>query len=83
MPSASCALAEQCKFRDCQHRAEPGCAVRAAVEEERLDPARLASYQKLQAELRALEVREDPLKRRAERSKWKAAYKSLRHAKRS
>jgi ribosome biogenesis GTPase len=76
-------VAASCRFTNCGHGSEPGCAVRAAVEQERLDPARLASYQKLQAELRALEVREDPLKRRAERSKWKAAYKSLRHAKRS
>jgi ribosome biogenesis GTPase len=77
------ALAAACRFTDCGHGTEPGCAVRAAVAEERLDPARLASYQKLSAELRALEIREDPLKRRAERSRWKAAYKSLRHAKRS
>jgi ribosome biogenesis GTPase len=77
------ALAATCRFTNCGHGGEPGCAVRAAVDEARLDPARLASYQKLRAELRALEVREDPLKRRAERSKWKAVYKSMRHAKRS
>ena len=43
---------------------------------------RLASYLKLQAELRALEIREDPLKRRAERGRWKAIHKSLRQPKR-
>jgi ribosome biogenesis GTPase len=73
-------LARSCRFTDCGHGGEPGCAVRAAVEQQRLDPARLASYQKLQAELRALEIREDPLKRRAERGRWKAIHKSLRHA---
>jgi ribosome biogenesis GTPase len=73
-------LARSCRFTDCGHGGEPGCAVRAAVEQQRLDPARLASYKKLQAELRALEIREDPLKRRAERGRWKAIHKSLRHA---
>jgi ribosome biogenesis GTPase / thiamine phosphate phosphatase len=72
-------LAAGCRFTDCGHGTEPGCAVRAAVEEGTLDPARLDSFHKLQAELRALEVREDPLKRREERARWKAIYKSLRH----
>ena len=56
-------------------------AVRAAVEEGRLDAARLDSFRKLLAEVRALEIREDPLKRREERARWKAIYKSLRHPK--
>jgi len=76
------ALATACRFTDCGHGSEPGCAVRAAVEERQLDPARLASYLKLQAELRALEIREDPLRRRTERGRWKAIYKSLRQSKR-
>jgi ribosome biogenesis GTPase len=45
------ALTGACKFRDCTHAAEPGCAVRAALEEGRLDRARYASFQKLQKEL--------------------------------
>jgi ribosome biogenesis GTPase len=73
-------LAAACRFGDCGHDKEPGCAVRAAVEDGRLDPLRLASYHKLQAEQRALEIREDPLKRKAERGRWKAIYKSLRNA---
>jgi len=44
-------LAAGCRFRDCRHRAEPGCAVRAAVEDGRLRAARLASYQRLVDEL--------------------------------
>jgi ribosome biogenesis GTPase len=75
-------ISSACRFTDCRHETEPGCAVRAAVEEGRLEPARLDSFRKLQAELRALEAREDPLKRREERSRWKAIYKSLRHSKR-
>ena len=76
------ALAASCRFTDCGHSNEPGCAVRRAVADERLAPARLASYLKLQGELRALEIREDPLKRRAERGRWKAIHKSLRQPKR-
>ncbi|MCK5943693.1 MAG: ribosome small subunit-dependent GTPase A, partial [Planctomycetes bacterium] len=41
------AFAERCRFRDCAHDAEPGCAVRAAVDEGELDADRLASYRRL------------------------------------
>jgi ribosome biogenesis GTPase len=44
------ALAEHCRFRDCQHRSEPGCAVRAAVEGGELSAMRLESLHKLAAE---------------------------------
>lgn len=40
-------LASQCKFSDCSHQSEPGCAVRAAIESHKLDERRLISYQKL------------------------------------
>jgi ribosome biogenesis GTPase / thiamine phosphate phosphatase len=43
--------AARCRFGDCTHEREPGCEVRAAVERGELDPARLASYRKLQREL--------------------------------
>ncbi len=46
------ALAAQCRFRDCTHKAEPGCAVRAAVESGALDDNRLESYLKLKKEAR-------------------------------
>lgn len=45
------ALAEQCKFRDCSHQREPGCAVRAAMERGELDAGRLANYLKLRDEV--------------------------------
>jgi ribosome biogenesis GTPase len=45
------ALAEQCRFRDCRHDREPGCAVRAAIEAGTLDPARYANYLKLRDEV--------------------------------
>lgn len=41
------ALAEGCRFRDCAHGSEPGCAVQGAVRSGRLDPERVASYRKL------------------------------------
>jgi ribosome biogenesis GTPase len=44
-------LTLECKFRDCQHAREPGCAVRAALEAGTLDPARLANYLKLRDEV--------------------------------
>ena len=47
-------LAQRCKFRDCTHRSEPGCAVRAATDEERL-----ANYHKLQREEEFLESKQD------------------------
>ncbi|KAB7767897.1 ribosome small subunit-dependent GTPase A [Xanthomonas maliensis] len=45
------ALAAQCRFNDCAHGAEPGCAVRAAIEAGTLDPHRLANYLKLREEV--------------------------------
>jgi ribosome biogenesis GTPase len=44
-------LAEQCRYGDCTHTEEPGCAVRKAIEDGRLPGERLESYQKLQKEL--------------------------------
>ena len=43
-------LAQHCRFRDCTHTNEPGCAVLAAVEQGRLDQRRLDSYRKLEHE---------------------------------
>lgn len=45
------AFVASCRFGDCQHRNEPGCGVRSALERGELDPARYAGYQKLQREL--------------------------------
>ncbi len=53
------ALARGCRFRDCRHETEPGCAVRAAVDEGELDEERLASHGKLASELDALAGRKD------------------------
>jgi ribosome biogenesis GTPase / thiamine phosphate phosphatase len=53
-------LAEGCKFRDCSHDAEPGCAVRAAVEDGSLAEERFEHYHALRREAAALERRSDP-----------------------
>ena len=58
-------LAAGCRFRDCRHGDEPGCAVRAAVASGALAPRRLESYHKLHRELAALELRQDERARRA------------------
>jgi ribosome biogenesis GTPase / thiamine phosphate phosphatase len=52
-------LAARCKFRDCKHESEPGCAVRAAVESEALDAERLESFHKLGREEKFLEAKQD------------------------
>jgi ribosome biogenesis GTPase len=64
-------LAAHCRFRDCQHGVEPGCAVTAAVDAGELDPARFASYGKLQRELAADARRRDPVLRQAELARWR------------
>jgi ribosome biogenesis GTPase len=53
------ALAGACRFGDCAHLDEPGCAVRAAVEAGALDEGRLASFHKLREEVAALAARHD------------------------
>ena len=73
------ALAAECRFRDCTHSAEPGCAVNAA----KLDPARLANFQKMQKELAHLERKTNPRLAKETRAKWNAIEKSVRsHPKR-
>jgi ribosome biogenesis GTPase / thiamine phosphate phosphatase len=71
-------LAARCRFNDCSHDAEPGCAVRAALADGSLDAERLASYEKLQRELHHLEVRLDKRLQAEERKKRRAFSRSLR-----
>lgn len=70
--------AAQCRFSDCRHEVEPGCAVLEAITESLLDPARLASFHKLQRELVVQARRRDPLRRQAELKIWKARSKAFK-----
>lgn len=72
------AVAAHCRFRDCRHEREPGCAVTAALADGRLDPARFESWRKLQRELVHERLKADPLAREAERREWIALMKSAR-----
>lgn len=72
-------LARSCRFRDCEHASEPGCAVIAAAEQGALDPERLASFRKLRAEAAYLERKYDPEANAAAVAKHKTAMKTLKH----
>ena len=62
-------IAEECRFRDCRHENEPGCAVRAAVESGSLSPQRFASYQSLRQEtVQVKERREEARRMRGEKA---------------
>lgn len=68
-------LARACRFRDCGHGEEPGCAVRGAIESGELAPERLASYYKLVREARAAARKSDVHLQAEETRKWKAIAK--------
>jgi ribosome biogenesis GTPase / thiamine phosphate phosphatase len=72
------ALAATCRFRDCQHQQEPGCAVREAVELGNLDGSRLANYLKLQKEVAYLSRKQDQQAFLEEKAKWKQISKRQR-----
>jgi ribosome biogenesis GTPase len=65
------ALAAECRFRDCAHASEPGCAVLAAVADGRLELDRLRSWRKFQRELEAIAARTDRRLRIARKKRWK------------
>lgn len=68
-------LAAGCRFTDCQHEGEPGCAVRAAVADGRLPEDRLASYQKLKGEVRYLETKVDVHTALNQKRKWRSLHR--------
>jgi ribosome biogenesis GTPase len=73
------AFASQCRFSDCAHGTEPGCAVQAAIAAGTLPAARLASQQKLEREWAAVARRVDPTARAASAKRWKQIHKSVRN----
>jgi ribosome biogenesis GTPase len=72
------ALAAGCRFRDCAHEDEPGCAVLAAVEAGALDPARLDGWRKLAAEARAFEARKGGAAAQEEKRRWRSVSREIR-----
>jgi ribosome biogenesis GTPase len=76
-------LVAECRFTDCAHDTEPGCAVQAALADGSLPAERWESYLKLQRELAHLERKLDPRLRTDERKKWAAITKSHRRRKKT
>ncbi|MEM9492016.1 MAG: ribosome small subunit-dependent GTPase A, partial [Myxococcota bacterium] len=76
-------LAAQCRFRDCTHDREPGCAIRAALADGQLDPGRVASYHKLRREQAHAERRQDQGTDMATRKRWKRMSKAMKAYRRS
>ena len=68
-------LAQQCRFRDCRHQGEPGCAVAAAD----LDAGRLAGFAKLTREVEHLERQQNIHALQAQKKKWKVIHKAMRN----
>ena len=71
-------LASECRFNDCRHESEPGCAVLDAIESGTLSRARLESYNKLQRELRYVLLKRDRRAAAEERKKYKRLAKTRR-----
>lgn len=71
-------LANGCRFSDCSHETEPGCAVRAAVENGDISAERINNYHKLKKELTYLERKSDVGSDRAEKERWKSVSKEQR-----
>jgi ribosome biogenesis GTPase len=76
-------LAGQCRFRDCQHDAEPGCAVKAAVADGRVDAERYESYLKLSHEQAAMERMRDERALRDQKRQAKIQGKALKSMQKS
>ncbi|QCR34058.1 ribosome small subunit-dependent GTPase A [Lysinibacillus sp. SGAir0095] len=64
-------FASNCRYRDCTHKSEPGCAVNLAIDHGHLEQSRLQSYFKLQKELAFIERKTNTQAKLAEQRKWK------------
>jgi ribosome biogenesis GTPase / thiamine phosphate phosphatase len=73
-------LAGDCRFSDCSHTREPGCAVHAAIDAGRLPLTRLQSYRRLQRELERLARKQDARLRSEERKRWAALTRGRRRS---
>jgi ribosome biogenesis GTPase len=75
------ALATACRFTNCRHEAEPGCAVLGAVADGSLGAERLESHRKLQKELQHQVVRVDQRARLEQKKRWKVVHKAQKRHK--
>jgi len=75
-------LARQCRFNDCRHESEEGCAVKEALASGLLDASRAASFMKLRGEFENLEQRRGPGARREEKRRGKRFAKMVKEVKR-
>ncbi|HVW30949.1 MAG TPA: ribosome small subunit-dependent GTPase A, partial [Acidimicrobiia bacterium] len=76
------ALVGQCRFADCAHRSEPGCAVLEALAAGRITAERLASWRKLRRELDRLAVRDDPALAERMRTEQRRVFRGYARARR-
>ncbi|MFC0216629.1 ribosome small subunit-dependent GTPase A [Paenibacillus chartarius] len=72
-------LSGQCRFPDCRHDREPGCAIQAALADGTLESGRYNSYIKLQKELAYFERKESKALQAAEKLKWKKIHQAVRN----
>ena len=73
-------LAASCRFRDCRHAVEPGCAVRAAIDAGTLDPSRLASRERLQRELAFLDGKQNARAVAERRHQYRVLARAMRRS---
>jgi len=71
-------LAAGCRYRDCTHSGEQGCAVQQALSDGALAPDRWESYRKLRGEAQRHEAMADPLVAQLRKRKWKQIHKAVR-----
>jgi ribosome biogenesis GTPase len=72
------ALAAECRFRDCRHEGEPGCAVADALAQDNLDPSRFRNFTKMRREVEHLEREQNTLARLEQKRRWKNIHKEMR-----
>ena len=70
-------LARSCRYNDCQHKSEPGCAVKEALEKGTLSEGRYKGYVKLQKELAYLKRKQDPQQQANTKRRWKTIQKQM------
>ena len=72
-------LAERCRYRDCAHAGEVGCAVQAAIDDGSLEFERFANYRKMRKEAAYLDRQMDVRAQLDQKAKWKKIHKAMRN----